>query len=115
MIELIIVIVILGVVATLAIPRMSGTTEQARLSEGISAIESFHAAQMRYALEHSGAYTNNCTLLDIDITPKNFGAPVCAASGSVSMTRNGGAYTVTETIAGVFSCSGSCTGLRLPN
>jgi type IV pilus assembly protein PilA len=115
LIEIIIVIVILGVVATLAIPRMTGTTEQATLSEAVSALESLHAAEKRYELEHPGTYAA-CAALDVDIVPKNFSAPVCsAASGDVSMTRNGLGYTVTKSIAGVFSCPACPASLRLPN
>ncbi len=118
--ELIIVVVILGVVAALAIPRMTGTTEQAILSEAISALESLHAAEKRYELEHPGVYVA-CAALDVDIVPKNFGAPTCIASpavgaGSVRMTKSSGTvYTITKNIAGVFSCTGTCAGLRLPN
>ena len=117
--EIIIVIVILGVVATLAIPRMLGNTEQARASEAFSALESLHMAEKRYELEHGTGVFAACANLDIDFTaapPKNFGLPVCsAATGSVQMTKNGNAYTITDTIAGVFSCAGTCTGLKVPN
>ena len=114
--EIIIVVVILGVVATLAIPRMTGTAEQAIVSEAVSGLESLHMAQKRYELEHgTGSFANNCASLDIDLVPKNFGAPACAATGSVQMTRNGGTYTITENIAGVFSCAGTCTAVKLPN
>ena len=114
--ELIIVMVILGVIATLAIPRMTGSREQAVASEAFSASETLHSAQKRYELEHgTGVFTNNCALLDVDIAPRNFGAPACTAVGSVSMSRNGGAYTITKNIAGTFSCSGTCTGIRLPS
>lgn len=115
-IEVIIVVVILGVVATLAIPRMTGNTEQAIASEAFSLLETLHAAQKRYELEHgTGSFAANCALLDVDIVPKNFGAPTCAGTGNVQMTRNGGGYTVAKSIAGVFSCAGCPANIRLPN
>ena len=117
MVEVIIVVVILGVIASLAIPRMSGNTEQAIASEAFSLLETMHAAQKRYELEHgTGVFTANCALLDVDVAPKNFGAPTCAATGNVQMTRNGaGGYTVAKSIAGVFSCAGCPANIRLPN
>ena len=114
--EIIVVVVILGVVATLAIPRMTGTTEQAILSEAISALESLHAAEKRYELEHPGTYAV-CADLDIDVTPRNFNAPVCNQNtGTVRMRKNSGTdYTIRKFIAGNFTCTGTCAGLRLPN
>jgi len=116
MTELIVVVVILGVIATLAIPRMTGNTEQAIATEAFSALETFHAAERRYELEHPGTYAV-CGTLDLDaLTPRNFNAPVCtAATGNVAMTRIGGAYTINKSIAGVFSCTGCPANLRLPN
>jgi prepilin-type N-terminal cleavage/methylation domain-containing protein len=114
MMELIIVVVILGVVATLAIPRMTGTTEQVIASEAFSLLETLHAAERRYELEKS-AYTDDCDLLDIDVVPKNFQAPACEADGDVSLTKIGGAYTVTKNINGTFSCAGCPAGVKLPN
>ena len=116
--EVIIVVIILGIIATLAIPRMTGMREQATAAEAFSALETLHAAEKRYELEHgTGVFTNNCALLDVDMAPKNFAAPVCAATGNVSMTRTGGTYTITKSIGtpSVFSCAGACAGLKLPN
>jgi len=105
--EIIIVIVILGVLATLAIPKLLGPREQAIFSEGTSALHAMHGAQLRRALERSGAYSAqaDCSDLDVTVTPKNFSAPACTAAGAVSVTRPGASgYTLSVDAAGTFTC-----------
>ncbi len=106
--EIIITIVILGFMASLALPRYFIQQESVKVSEGVSLAGLYFDAQQRYFLDHS-AYTANCALLDIAVTPKFFNAPTCAASGSiVSIQRTGGAYTITVSSAGVYACA-ACT------
>jgi hypothetical protein len=94
---------------------MTGTTEQAILSEAVSALESLHAAEKRYELEHGTGVFARCADLDIVITPRNFNNLNCNNLGSVSMRRIGGAYTITKNINGSFSCPACPASLRLPN
>ena len=105
LIEIIIVIVIVGIMAALAIPKLTGQKEQAIVSEAIVAVQAFHGAQLRYELEHPGTYAAACATLDVTATLKNF-TVACANDGSVTATRINGAsaYTVSESIAGVFTC-----------
>jgi prepilin-type N-terminal cleavage/methylation domain-containing protein len=104
--EIVITIIIIGALATLSFPRLLETREVARLGEGVHALQVFHAAQLRYNLDHSPNYANDCDLLDVTLAPANFNPPTCAATGSVSIQRTGGAYTLTVNLANAYSCAG---------
>ncbi len=115
LIEIIVVIVIIGVLASLAVPRMVGAKDQTIFTEGINVLNTLNAAQIRYNLEKSTYDTSAaCANLDVTVTPTNFAAPVCNTStGAVSLTIKSavqpatGSYTVSVSAAGAFSC-GSC-------
>jgi general secretion pathway protein G len=109
LIEVVIVIIIMGLMASFAIPRLTQSREAARLSEGVQILKTYRSAQDRWNLDHA-AFTNDCNDLDVTLTPTNFNAPTCVNDGSVSIQRTGGAYTITATAANVYSCAGAgCT------
>src|SRR6056297_1934919 len=57
LIELLVVIAVLGILAAIAIPRLTGVTEKARLAEGKTSVSSLkNAVEMHYAEE--GSYTS---------------------------------------------------------
>jgi prepilin-type N-terminal cleavage/methylation domain-containing protein len=117
LIEIIIVIVILGILASMVIPRLSASTETATCSEAISFLGTMRSAQARWNLEKgtpATPYAGNCSDLDVDVTtPRNFDTPVCvAASGNVSLSRKapGPSYTATAKQTAsptVYTCSGT--------
>jgi prepilin-type N-terminal cleavage/methylation domain-containing protein len=106
-IELVIAIVLMGLLASIAIPRMNQTREAARLGEGVQVLKAFRSAQERWNLDH-GVYTNDCNNLDLTVNPTNFDVPTCAANGSVSIQRKGGGYTVTADATNAYTC-GACS------
>lgn len=110
LIEIIIVVVILGLMAILAIPKIVGAKAQAIFSEGVSALNTLHAAQVRYYFEKS-KYASVCADLDVAVTPKNFKDLVCKSSGEVLLTLNEKTtYTLQVDSAGKFTCTGDgCT------
>lgn len=71
LIELIIVIVIIGIMASLALPRYQKAIENSRKAEAYTILKAIHGAQMRYAIEND-AYTNNPANLDINVTTGKF-------------------------------------------
>lgn len=113
--EVIITVIILGILATLAIPRMTGSQDAAIAGEGIQALTALHGSQARWCLDHAcgaGSYTTACDDYDVDIPAlNNFGAPQCDSDGNITVTIDGGAYTLQVTADGVYSCSaGTCPG-----
>jgi prepilin-type N-terminal cleavage/methylation domain-containing protein len=107
MMEVVMVIVIIALLATFAVPRLSQSQEAARLGEGVQILKTFRGAQERYNLDHS-RYADDCDLLDVVLTPTNFDTLTCANDGSVTIRRIGGAYTVSVTAANAYSCTGTC-------
>ena len=101
LIELLVVVLIIGILASIAIPQYFKVVEKARVAEAMSVISSIKSAQERY-LARGGVYTSDFTQLDImypgmtagSILTKFFSATVAAgncASGpcyQVTVTRH---------------------------
>ena len=109
MVEIISVILIIGVLAGLAIPRFSDTIEKSRITEAINILGSLRNAQEVYNLEN-GAYTATIGSLDVTIpASNNFQAPTTAEANPIaSIQRNAGGYnyTLTIDIDGTVKCTG---------
>lgn len=65
LLELLIVVVILGVLAGLAIPQYLKTVERSRGSEAFIHLDAIRMAEMTYYAQHR-VYTTDFSLLDID-------------------------------------------------
>ncbi len=117
LLELIVVIIIIGVLASLAVPQYFKVTERARAVEGVSLLSILRRSQIRYKAEKA-LYATAVASLDADYTtPKYF--TVNAAGGTsaevANLTRNSvqqayGAYVLVIGEAGVITCSGGSTG-----
>jgi len=113
LVELAIVIVIIGVLASFGVPRFRDAVERSKAGESMSYLASVRAAQERFHARE-GTYASEITDLDISIpTPKYFTVGDITAgstddlesSWKLTMTRLGasagyGAYTVTFTEEG---------------
>ena len=66
LIELLIVLIIIGVLATLAIPQYTGYVEKARAAEALSMISAIKTAEAAYKLD-AGAYTTSLTSANLYI------------------------------------------------
>ena len=64
LIELLVVVLIIGILASIAIPQYFKVVEKARVAEAMSIISSVKSAQERF-LARGGTYTNDFTKLDI--------------------------------------------------
>jgi len=104
LVELTIVVVILGVLATFAVPRFMSSVERTKASESFSYLAQIETAQARYNAE-KGIYATSVADLDIAIdNPEFFDASAPSSSDwetrwEMKLTRNGassgyGRYTV---------------------
>ncbi len=83
LLELVVVVIIIGILAALAIPQYMVTTERARAAEGLLILDAVRQSQFRYyAGENS--YTDNENKLDYQIGSTRFFDPPYAGSGSSS-------------------------------
>ncbi len=118
--EAIVVIIILGTIAALAIPNYQSAVETVRSREGVNTLTALLNAQQRYGLENGGVFTNALGNLDITIPGStSFNAPTVAAAvnpGDIaaSVQRTGGTYgtyTLSITRGGTVSCAGGSGGI----
>ncbi|WP_305038476.1 type IV pilin protein [Halanaerobium polyolivorans] len=102
LIELLVVIAVLGILAAIAIPRLGGVTDQARLSEATAIIGSLRTAQSLYFTQE-GEYTDDTTdlerYIDEGLDPDNWDITLTnddddddEPSYTITVTGNDGAY-----------------------
>jgi prepilin-type N-terminal cleavage/methylation domain-containing protein len=108
LVELAVVVVIIGVLATFAVPRFRASVERSKASQAFNYLAAVQAAQERYHARQ-GTYTDGLDALDIKLsTPEYFSVGSLGAgstgdledSWTLSLTRFGpaagyGEYTVT--------------------
>lgn len=124
LVELAIVIVIIGVLASFGVPRFRDAVERSKAGEAMNYLSSVRAAQERYHARE-GTYASQMSDLDISIpTPKYFAVGDIVAgstddledSWKLTLTRMGasagyGAYTVTFTEQGYDSTNSTINDL----
>lgn len=104
LVELTIVVVILGVLATFAVPRFMSSVEKTKASESFTYLAQIEGAQARYNAEN-GRYANSTRDLDIELDRPEFftvSGPYSSnwdSKWEMKLTRNGassgfGRYTV---------------------
>ena len=120
LIEVIIAITIVGVLAMLALPKITITIEGMRAAEGEQFLYAILAAQKRFSVDNDDGnpgttdYANNLTALNMDqnFPPQNFNVPVALdANPLAQITRTGGLYTLYAREDGVVACNcggGAC-------
>ena len=121
LLELIMVIVIIAILASLAAPTYFKTVERSRISEARKILGMIRSAQLRYYAEHA-TFTGSLNDLDIEVPTNgkffNFtvtGAGQTAADGTIIglATRNNnqqvfGSYALQISAGGDVSCNGTC-------
>ncbi|MGB0952589.1 MAG: type IV pilin protein [Planctomycetota bacterium] len=104
LVELTIVVVILGVLATFAVPRFMSSVERTKASEAFNYLSQMETAQARYNAEN-GRYATSTSAMDIDLDRPEFFSVSGPYSSNwetkweMKLTRNGassgyGRYTV---------------------
>lgn len=109
LIEIILVVVILGILAAVAIPKVLGPNELIKSSEGRHTLVAILGAQKRYELEHPGNFAASWDALDISIPSSSyFNEPDLDGSNSPEwlghVLRNNGSYGLRINDAGTIFC-----------
>lgn len=72
LLELLMVVVIIAILASIALPQYLRASEKARATEALTALGALRASELRYrALSQNGIYTNNLTQLDVEFANSN--------------------------------------------
>lgn len=123
-IEMIVVVIVIGVLITLALPNYNYVFEKTKSGEGLQILESIRHAQLAYYYENNNTFADDLADLDMEIpnpvhfdaltdasihNPGNFNDPV----GEVN--RSTGDYDITISADGTISCTPAafCTKLGL--
>ncbi|MGD0337057.1 MAG: prepilin-type N-terminal cleavage/methylation domain-containing protein [Candidatus Omnitrophota bacterium] len=115
LLELIVVVIVIGILAMIALPRFIRVAEKARSSEGRTLLDSLRAAQFRYYAEHD---KYGSAIGDLDLTtstPQYFGAITPTTGGNIAVetcvigtiTRGGASnfYTLSIVGNGAITCA----------
>lgn len=126
LIELLVVVLIIGILASVALPQYTKAVEKSRATQAITSLENLSKAQQAYLMS-TGSFTNDTGKLDIDVpmNPKDFAIAITSAEGastfSATATRqNAGtpvtganAYALTLTLQADGTVSRTCSGAEL--
>jgi prepilin-type N-terminal cleavage/methylation domain-containing protein len=109
LVEIIVVVVMLGLLAALVIPRITGKNEKIVASEGIKLLGELRSSQLRYNAE-KGAYTTDIDLLDFSVGGSSrFQAPTpitdSATPINVGQIQRQGGYLLMINEAGTVFCT----------
>ena len=111
MLEIVIVIIIVGILSTLAIPRFTSTVERVRAAEGVQMLTALLGAQKAFQLENAGNYSTDPDLLDIEIAiASNFDVPPTVlnpgdpVANPIARIRRTAAYWLEINENGVIDC-----------
>lgn len=115
LIEVIVTMIVLGVIASLAIPNYIVSVERTKASEGAQMLEALLNAQRRHSIENDGDYATDTAQLDISFTvgTKNFNDPKVDSNGArlAEIERSTGQYVLYINDDGVISCEEAATNL----
>lgn len=99
LVELIVVVVIIGILASIGIPQYTKTIEKTRAGEALAVLGEVRAAQLRYrAISTSNVYTATQSDLDVEFTvfkdweTLSFTLTSAGTKGVSTLTRTVGLY-----------------------
>jgi type IV pilus assembly protein PilA len=96
MLELIMVILIIGVLAALAVPQYTNFLERAKLAEALNYIGAIKTAEMAYMAVNSNGDFGSLQQLGLPNSTPHWNYSVATGTGSIAfyidMFRNGGPY-----------------------
>jgi prepilin-type N-terminal cleavage/methylation domain-containing protein len=83
LLELIIVVIVIGILASIALPRYIRIAEKGRVAEAKSLLGAVRSAQMRYVAQHA-TYAADINLLDINMQTPKYYTIVAGPGGNIA-------------------------------
>ena len=111
LLELLMVVVIIAILASIALPQYIRAAEKARATEALTALGAIRQAEFRYkALHTNSAYTNVANQLDVEMANSNNPGAGLVSFGNVAITVVGGGNTIATGKAIYTRTSGNYAG-----
>ncbi|MCA9392760.1 MAG: prepilin-type N-terminal cleavage/methylation domain-containing protein [Candidatus Omnitrophica bacterium] len=113
-IEMIVVVIVIGVLITLALPNYAFVFEKTKSGEALQILESIRHAQLAYYYENNNTFADDLADLDLEIpTPEHFDAltdadihnPGNFTDPVGEVTRTTGDYNITISANGTVVCT----------
>ena len=110
LLEITITVIILGVLASLALPNFSRVIERSRVGEGYQILDALYKAQRAFSFENNGNFTGTMSNLDVSVpVPAYFQAPTVSAVDPIASIDRGVApgrlYTLRINPTGIITCN----------
>ena len=112
LLELLMVVIIIGILAALALPNYIKSVERARASEVVTVLGQVRGAVQRYCVQSDGTFPNGYNELDIEDPTTNAELSARWTLGAVGGACNPFGVTVAATRAGSGPCAGSGVNLN---
>ena len=122
LLELLMVVIIIGILASIALPQYFKASERARLGEALQILATIRGSEQRYKAQTSSTppvYTNQIDDLDVSV-PGSAGAPISAnwqytvTPPQGTATRNGSGVTVSIDFDTGKTCTSDTNTYGLP-
>jgi len=117
LVEITVVVLIFGILASIALPQFSNIVENQRASAAKTILSNLHMSQRRYFIDHNNYATN---IDDLDIpgatAPQGFINLTVnnTAVNVANLKRDDGTYTLSIDAAGVLHCNGGgCNKIQM--
>jgi len=107
--EVLIVVAIIGLLASLVMPRFFGQNERGIAAEAVAMLSAIRQAEVAYNLENS-VYTTDLTNLDVDVTPSTKFTYAADVAGTATATRTGSSNPDVNGTTIILDVSGNWSG-----
>ncbi|MGD0337124.1 MAG: prepilin-type N-terminal cleavage/methylation domain-containing protein [Candidatus Omnitrophota bacterium] len=106
LLELMVVVIVIGILAMVALPRFVRVVERAKSAEGRLLLDVIRLSQLRYYAEHD-RYTGAITDLDLAYSPPKYFKDIVAGSSEASLgtARRIDSYTLSIDSNGLIKCA----------
>jgi len=99
LLELLMVVIIVGILASIALPSYLKMAERTRSAEALNMLAALRSAQVRHSMANDGEYATAIGDLDIELEASDWWTYTANVNGSAQASRSGTGDTIQITLA----------------